>query len=502
MLADILGASCRPAVAKSPAAHLKPTERKALALDVIQGGKVTDVARAAAVSRKFVYRQTTMAYQAIDDAFKPDAQGGDQVLFYVPVTRQLIRQIVLALVLRCHASFRGIIAFLDDVFGYSISIGTVHNMVHAAIDQARFVNASIPLGDVAVGCHDEIYQADKPVLVGIDAASTYCYLLADAEACDTTTWGCHLLDAKDVGLSPQYVVADQGKAQRAGLAEAFPGTPCYADVFHMQRDLSDAIRYYENRLATAVTEREKIEGKMETLRRRGKNRNPLSRSLGRAREKERSLRGLVDDLRLLVGWLADDVLAIHGPSVEERATLYDFIVAELRNRETGRGKVMAMRQRLENIKDDLLGFVTVIDAKLEEIAREHSLPKDLLYEMAVMLGRSDDDPRRYEMEAALRRTLRGDFHAVAAAVTDALTATPRASSIVENLNSILRGYFFLRRDVGGGYLDLLRFYLNHRVIERSRRAERCGHTPREVLTGASHAHWLELLGFTRLPACS
>ena len=114
-----------------------------------------------------------------------------------------------------------------------------------------------------------------------------------------------------------------------------------------------------------------------------------------------------------------------------------------------------------------------------------------------MLGLALDDPRRYENEARLRDQLRGRFHAVMAAVTKVIATTPRASSIVENLNSILRGYFFLRRQVGGGYLDLLRFYLNHRELDRSDRMERVGKTPRELLTGEAHDHWLTLLGFER-----
>ena len=72
----------------------------------------------------------------------------------------------------------------------------------------------------------------------------------------------------------------------------------------------------------------------------------------------------------------------------------------------------------------------------------------------------------------------------------------RASSLVENLNSRLRQYFFLRRNIGGGYLDLLRFYFNHRVYERSQRPERAGHSPAELMTGEKHPHWLEMLGFT------
>ena len=76
-----------------------------------------------------------------------------------------------------------------------------------------------------------------------------------------------------------------------------------------------------------------------------------------------------------------------------------------------------------------------------------------------------------------------------------MAGTPRASSIIEGLNSRLRDYFVLRRHIGNGYLDLLRSFLNHRRFIRSDRPERVGRSPAELLTGEAHPHWLELLGF-------
>ena len=83
------------------------------------------------------------------------------------------------------------------------------------------------------------------------------------------------------------------------------------------------------------------------------------------------------------------------------------------------------------------------------------------------------------------------------AVDKALKETPRASSLVENLNSRLRNYFFLRRSLGNGYLNLLQFFLNHRQFLRSWVSERVGKSPRELLTDEAHPHWSELLGFER-----
>ena len=90
-----------------------------------------------------------------------------------------------------------------------------------------------------------------------------------------------------------------------------------------------------------------------------------------------------------------------------------------------------------------------------------------------------------------------EFDAVEDAVLTALDTTERTSSMVENLHSRLKPYFYLRREIGFGYLDLLRFYLNHTPFLRSERKERQGKTPAEILSGKPHSHWLEMLGYQR-----
>ncbi|MGK0183832.1 MAG: hypothetical protein ACI9YB_003152, partial [Halioglobus sp.] len=50
--------------------------------------------------------------------------------------------------------------------------------------------------------------------------------------------------------------------------------------------------------------------------------------------------------------------------------------------------------------------------------------------------------------------------------------------------------------LGSGYLELLQFFLNHRRFMRSAKPKRIGKSPTELLTGESHRHWLELLGYS------
>jgi hypothetical protein len=151
---------------------------------------------------------------------------------------------------------------------------------------------------------------------------------------------------------------------------------------------------------------------------------------------------------------------------------------------------------LENQRDDLLAFARVLEKELERLGQEFQLPTELLRELLGAITRDEHDPQRWSELAPLQTRLRGRFHNVQAAVEKLAAGTVRASSLLENLNSRLRSYFFLRRHLGPDYLALLQFFLNHRRLQRSKRSERKGETPAELMTGQSHPHWLEMLGHT------
>ncbi len=95
-----------------PAKQLAPQQRRDLAIQVLAGTEtVSELAREHEVSRKFLYQQVHTAEQALDRAFAPVPQS-EEVLFYLPVTKSWLRQLVLALVFICHSSTRGVVEFL------------------------------------------------------------------------------------------------------------------------------------------------------------------------------------------------------------------------------------------------------------------------------------------------------------------------------------------------------------------------------------------------------
>ena len=215
------------------AARLPGSERKHLAVSALaRSAPVSDLAARHGVSRKFVYQQSHKAQAALDDAFTATTRD-DADLFELTVTRPWLRQVIVGLALICHSSYRGIVTFLRDLLGVSISVGTVHDVLQAATRQAGVINRQQDLSGIRVGLHNEIFHSGKPVLAGVDAHSTYCYLLAAEAHRDADTWGVHLLDAARQGFRPAYTIADAGQGLGAGQRAAWDDTPCHGDVFHI-----------------------------------------------------------------------------------------------------------------------------------------------------------------------------------------------------------------------------------------------------------------------------
>jgi hypothetical protein len=178
MATNVIDTAFHPESSTSPArcvAHqLDGAQRQQLAIDVLAGnGSVTELAERHQVSRKFLYQQADKGEQALTQVFSPPPSAEEEkVLFYLPVTKAWLRQVVLALVLLCHSSLRGVMAFFREMLDCPLALGSIHNSVMQAVAQARQPNAGEDLSAVRAAGHDEIFQNRQPVLVGVDLDST------------------------------------------------------------------------------------------------------------------------------------------------------------------------------------------------------------------------------------------------------------------------------------------------------------------------------------------
>lgn len=488
-----------PAKQTPCAAHsLKAQQRQRLAVNALAGQRpIAQLADELDVSRKFVYQQKDKAQCALQDAFAPNADVDDQVLYHLPVTRRWLYQLVLALILIGHCSFRGVVELLRDLLQFHISVGTVHNLVRQAAAQAQHYNDTQDLAAVRIGAHDELFQQNKPVLTGVDVDSTYCYLLSLEEQRDGDTWALHLMELQDRGFAPEATISDAGSGLAKGHHEALPQTPHRGDVFHALADLTQLVGYLNNRACDVMTACDKLAKQQAQHRRRyGCSDASLAAKLGAARRAQTQALDLAEDVALLAQWLRQDVLSVAGPTHAERLALYDFLLEELRTRQGlcphRLGPVCTM---LQNQRTRLLAFAAPLDDELQALATEFEVPVTLVRQLLQVQAMDAKNPRRWQQEANLRQHLRSRFYHLSEAVAELAGRTVRASSVVENLNGRLRNYFYLRRHLGPSYLHLLQFFLNHRRFLRSEHAERAGKSPAELLTGKAHPHWLEMLGY-------
>jgi hypothetical protein len=478
---------------------LPPSQRQLIGLQALAGGQsITDLASDFDVSRKFVYQQSNIAERALENAFESHS-ADDQVLFQLPVTKHWLRQLTLGLVLNCHSPLRGVVELLRDVLGYETSLGNVFNIVQSAVAPARHIEHAQDLSKVRVGAHDEIFQAGQPVLVGVDAQSSYCYLLSLEENRDADTWAIRLLETQERGFDPDYVVADAGRAMRSAQAQVMPDTPCRSDVFHALHECTELVTKLENRAYDVMTTHASQERKIARDKRSGRRADfSCVKKRSDAAKKQKQAIALADDVAILARWLRYDVLGLAGPCHAERVALFDFICAELKARAAEAPHLFnPLITYLQCQRNDLLAFAAQLDDDLANLATTFAIPVDQVRDLFAVQTMPLDCAKRWHRDAPLRRSLGKRYFPLRQALDEVRRNTVRASSLVENLNSRLRSYFFLRRHLGNDYLTLLQFFLNHRRFERSNRSERVGKSPAELLTGQSHPHWLEMLGYAR-----
>ena len=272
---------------------------------------------------------------------------------------------------------------------------------------------------------------------------------------------------------------------------------CDGDVFHGLQTLTRLATILEKRAYAAIARREEQERQMQQAKqyRRGR---ALSTLLARARAREATALRLAEEVQTLAEWLQHDILALAGPDAATRQELYDFVVATLQDLERLDPKrLRPVRRTLANQRGSLLAFATRLDQELNVLAAQFAVPTDIVRQILALATLPTTTSAYWAKAGALYPQLQGRFFPLQQAVDELRNHFHRASSLVENLNSRLRNYFFLRRQIGPAYLDLLRFFLNHQPFPRSQKPERIGQSPAELLTGQGHPHWLEMLGFTR-----
>ena len=255
--------------------------------------------------------------------------------------------------------------------------------------------------------------------------------------------------------------------------------------------------FLENRAYEAIATRTQLEQKKAKRRRRGQRTQGISLQVSRARQAEAKAIALAADIALVGRLVRRDILRWPARSRHPLCARTTSSSPNCVPRAPAHTASARSSARLTNQRDDLWPSPPNSTRTWRPWPRSFNcrLPR------CVRCSTSGHSiciiPRVGRVRPPCESNSVSRFFAVSVAVTELADQTVRASSVIENLNSRLRSYFFLRRHLGPDYLTLLQFFLNHHRFLRSERPERVGKSPSELMTGHPHPHWLEMLGYVR-----
>jgi len=453
---------------------------------------IVDISNRFNVSRNSVYKQQARALTAVNQAFE---QTDDDVLYYIPVTKAYIQRAVTALYLVCRAGSRDIKSFMDLIFDYSLSIGTVSNILDKSSEDAIKINNQYDLSSIQTGCSDELFHHNKPLLATVDINSRFCPLLVHADHRDYETWGIHLLDLQARGYNPESVILDGAKGLIKGHEEALPETVIQHDHFHFIMDMKDCGRYLKNRINSSTTAAMKLF--QQSVRGRDEaKKQTRTEAFEVALNELSALETVHTTFKTLSSWMQYDVLQLAGKPPIERAILYDFIQSEMTNLALAHPhRIGDIVTSLNTRRDALLDVTNTLNDKFMALSEKHHVSIDIIWSICYIARYAFDSLHHGIKSNELESLIGSKYDEIEDDVLHVLETTHRCSSMVENFNSRLRPYLDKRRFITPKRLALILFYLNHKPFARSKHERLVNKTPAESLTGKPHELWLNMLGF-------
>lgn len=463
-------------------------ERIILGCKANSGKNISELARQYETNRQFVYDQQEKVLEVLECNFDIRPQQTPSLV----LSDKVLKKMVFGCMVICKGSTEDTQEFLEQVTGIHMATGKISSIINRIAEKAKQFNNSIPLGQIKVGAHDEIFQAGKPVLVGVDVYSTFVYLMKASGTRDATDWGVALLEKVDNGLNLESSVNDAATGLKKGVMDAFVGINMQSDVFHAEHKVGLGIRNLERAAYKAIRREYDFERKW--LKTCGKNRDKYYDEYLQVYGKAAKAVEIYDKANILYGWIKES-FQIGGSSYEERTYAMEYALRELGALEHRNAYLNDGIKYLDEHHQGLLQFVESAYKKMKIISEQTGVSENILHLMWEQKKYPVESQQYNIMEVQIGTSLMGRYEYIRKKFHEMMDKVVRASSIVECINSLIRPYLFLKRTVNDKFLDLLQFYFNTRKYKRSRRNERIGKSPLELLMGKEYQHPLEILEY-------
>ena len=468
-----------------PKKNYSASEKFAIGFRALNGESVDEIATESGMNRSYIYEQKNKA-QAYVEALDKDQPEAPMIV----LTNALKKRLILSMALDCASSIEGIQRALESALDIKVSTGYISEVIKEASIRAQSFDDTISLEGIRQGANDEIFQCGAPILTGIDAETSYAYLLEEGKDRSAETWRLYMEDRKDHGLSLETTINDGGTGLNAGIPEAFPEIIIQADTFHALHGMGKEISKAERKAEAAIKAEAELERRAQGLRPQEKTKEKLEKM----RPETEELINIYDTLLILFGWLKL-LLGFSGYSITETMDLIKFVLEEMQKLSIKFPGITKEAEKIRKILPSLLIFISRLEKAFESCAELHGIPLDAFRAMYQQLAYSGQSKEYLEIEYMLWDMLKDNYSLARELFAQQLKIVKKASSLVENLNGRIRKYMDIKRVVPTGFFVLLKVYFNTRRYKRSRCHERVGKSPLELLTGESHTGFLEALGY-------
>lgn len=462
-------------------------EKFEIGYSMLLGHAYSEIGEKYDVSQSYAYELRGYAEKVLSNMEQPVPDAPTVVL-----TRQLQERMVIALALHCRAPLEGIWRFFDEIFGIGMSVSRASLIITKAAEKAAEWDRGVSLENIRQGANDEIFQCGKPVFSGIDAVSTYTYLLEEKPDRKGATWQSAMEDAKSHGLNLEVIISDQGTGLLSGVPKAFPEADIQYDVFHEMMEFRKELTRMERRAFGFIRKEYGWEEKTDAYPRDRKYRTWLKE----AREWSAVYAGAFDDMGILLGWF-QELLGFSGYSAKESMDLAQWVV-DCMEETAQRVKEYDFRYKIKGLRDklpQLLGFVRRLQSMMDEKAAARNLPVEAYHILYHLKTHAEGTPEYFHLSRRVDRLLKNQRRDVEAELKELIWLTKRASSLVENLNSRIRMYVNLKRVIPQKFFALMKVFFNTKKYRRSAIDSRVDKSPIELLTGKEYPDFFELLGF-------
>lgn len=474
-----------------------------------QYGMVSDLAEKYGVPRRTVYELLDQGRVAVEAAFAQDG-GVEPGTITLQITERDIMRSLIAMRVATPSSIRDLVAVMPVLYGFGWSYGKIQSRLAEAERRADEFLRKVDLSRIEYAALDEMFSQGRPVFGGVDLDSQYLFQLEVHRHRGGEDWAKSLGKLRDEqNLSPRSVVKDAGSGLAKGVEDCWPDAEHRDDLFHAVYMMGQESYHLERRAYGAITRVDDLIAKS------GRARSETARrSLG---QKTRKARKHADhaidrfDRFEALRYEAKRVLELTDPGSGKLRTPAEVqqvltqvgtemeslegsrirkVAKYLRNRAAGLGRYLDdLGQRLEAVTEEA-GGRRVVQAALRayqaSLSAGRKAPAWERQQCKRELSKATDHLLKVT-EGKPERVMR-----VMSLVVPVVQRRHRASSAIENLNSVLRPYLVVQKNVEQGFLDLFRFYWNTRKREWGRGK---GTSPYEELTGEPVEDWLTLLGY-------